>query len=158
MRLYSKYYAGKSVSWRDSQGNTWVMYPDPLTGEVFYVGSTGEMVDGYGAEFTPYVIPGTEGQPDQGYAWFEKGINESAYSDYVIEYYEDDELEEDEDVAPMLLVPIGFVYGAQPVRDLFELEDEVAEELLADSGIGAYFVPWRPAPRAPKRRKKVSSS
>ena len=63
MRLYSKAYAGKQVNWRDSNGDTWVLYPDPITGEVFYIASTGQSVDGYDTPFKVVTVQGVDGVP-----------------------------------------------------------------------------------------------
>jgi hypothetical protein len=50
------------------------------------------------------------------------------------------------------------VYGARPVMDLFELPDHVAEELLADSMQGHYFVDWRPFPGDAPEAEEVDFS
>ncbi len=144
MRLYSKAYAGKQVNWRDSNGDTWVLYPDPITGEVFYIASTGQSVDGYDTPFKVVTVQGVDGQPDTMFADFGPDFKAGLrYPEAVVT--EDN------------LVPMGFVYGATAVRDFFELPAHVALELLADSGVGVNFVDWRPVPAAPKRKRKVSS-
>ncbi len=129
MRLYSKFYAGKQLNWRDSDGTTWVIYPDPITGEVYCIENTGVMLDGYDKPFDVVEVAGVDGQPDEQFA-----------------NYGDDNL-----------VPMPDIAGAHPERDFFELPTPVALELLADSMQGHYFVDWRPLPTVKKRGKKVTS-
>jgi len=147
MRLYSKRYTGKQANFRDADGETWVIWGDPETGEVFWVASTFKYVDGYGAPIEPWEEPSVDGQPaQQFYRYPEGGFSNT-----------NGPIDRNESVwAPD-------VTGATRVAELVELPDQVADFLLAHPALGESFVVWRDAPKPVVKRSakaktgKVSS-
>ncbi len=137
MRLYSKRYTGKQANFPDADGETWTIWGDVETGEVFWVASTFKYVDGYGNPIEPWENESEEGQPpEQFYRFPEGGFHDQQGP-----------------IAPGESVWAPSVLGATRVAELQELPDEVADALLANSSIGMYFVPWRDAPKPVRKRK-----
>ncbi len=136
MRLYSKRYTGKQANFRDADGETWVIWGDVETGEVFWVASTFKYVDGYGNPIEPWEEPEVDGQPPaQFYRYPEGGLGPNGPVDAGESVWAPD------------------VTGATRVAELQELPDEVADSLLANTSIGMFFVPWRDAPKPVRKRK-----
>ncbi len=135
MRLYSKRYTGKQANFRDADGETWVIWGDVETGEVFWVASTRVYVDGYGNELEPWENEPVEGQPpEQFYRYPNGGFGANG------------------PIEPGESVWAPDVVGATRVAELQELPDEVADSLLANTSIGQFFVPWRSAPKPVRKR------
>ena len=137
MRLYSKKYQGKQANFRDADGQTWTIWGDVETGEVFWVASTGAYVDGYGAPIEPWEEPSVEGEPAQQFYYYPSGGHNIQG---VIE--------------PETSVYAPDVTGVTRVAELVELPDEVADFLLAHPALGESFVPWRDAPKPVVKRRR----
>ena len=140
MRIYSKRYTGKQANFQDADGETWVIWGDVETGEVFWVASTFTYVDGYGNEIEPWENESVEGQPaEQFYRYPHGGFHNQQGP-----------------IDPGESVWAPDVTGVTRVAELQELPDEVADALLANTSIGMFFVPWRDAPKLKTRRKSRS--
>ncbi len=137
MRIYSKAYTGKQANFQDADGETWVIWGDVDTGEVFWVASTFKYVDGYGVEVEPWEEPEVDGQPAQQFYRYPNGgfHNQQGV------------------ISPGESVWAPDVTGATRVAELQELPDEVADALLANTSIGTFFVPWRDAPKPVRKRR-----
>ena len=137
MRIYSKRYTGKMANFPDADGETWTIYGDIETGEVFWVASTFKYVDGYGAPIEPWENESYEGQPpEQFYRFPDGGLTGNG------------------PIEPGESVWAPDVVGVTRVAELQELPDEVADALLANTNIGVYFVPWRDAPKPVRKRTR----